>query len=403
LAQRRLNIVHGFPCLRFGSNFNKRLKLVYCKPTLSSKGRRLIQPGKSTSTWWQVFVDAIDALPRNEQATALANLAVMLARRRERNAAAMVALRAWRQAREDGEDTTNETVRQALSAVTPGYHTKIATDAARIAAWQAALADVVRPGMLALEIGAGSGILAMLAARAGAQVVSCEKSPVLAAVAEATIRLNGLSGRVRIVGKSVENLHVPADLPRPADMLMLDLFADRLFDFRPFEVIRSASRLLRPGAVTVPNRVSLDGALANFRRWFRMVPGRVANFDLSVLADFSSMLVNLEPGDPDLSLCSPAETMISAALPTDLPAASGTSEITFVSSGGPVNGIALWLRLELAPGHVLEAKPSVAPRGFYARPVFCAFRQTLNTLPGQQCPVRLRWTGRSLSVSPTEQ
>jgi protein arginine N-methyltransferase 7 len=363
----------------------------------------LIKPDESTTAWWQVFVDAIDALPLNEQATALANLAVLLVRRRERKAAAMVALRAWRQARENGEDHTNETIRRALSAVTPGYHTKIATDEARIAAWQAALADVVRPGMLALEIGAGSGIMSMLAARAGAQVVSCEKSPVLAAVAEETIRRNGLSGRVRIVGKSVENLHVPADLPRPADMLMLDLFADRLFDFRPFEVIRSASRLLRPGAVTVPKGVSLEGALANFRRWSRMVPGRVANFDLSVLADFSPMSVNLDPGDPDLSLCSAAETMISAALPVGLPAESGTSERTFVSSGGAVNGIVLWLRLELAPGHVLEAKPNLAPRGFYAKPVFCAFRKTLNTLAGQQCPVRLRWTGKSVSVSPAEQ
>jgi protein arginine N-methyltransferase 7 len=384
-------------------NFNKRLKLVYCKPTSSSKGRELIEPDKSATAWWQVFVDAIDALPLNEQATALANLAVMLARRRERNAAAMVALRAWRQARENGEDHTDATIRKALSAVTPGYHTQIATDAARIAAWQAALADVVRPGMLALEIGAGSGILAMLAARAGAEVVSCEKNPVLAAIAEETIRLNGMSGQVRIVGKSVENLHVPADLPRLADVLMLDLFANRLFDFHPFEVIRSAGRLLRPGAVIVPKRVSLEGALANFRRWFRMVPGRVSNFDLSVLADFSSMLANLDPGDPDLSLCSGTETMVSATLPADLPAESGASERTFVSSGGPVNGIALWLRLELAPGHVLEAKPSVAPRGFYASPVFCAFHETLDTLAGQHYSVRLRWKGGSFSVCLTKQ
>jgi type II protein arginine methyltransferase len=350
-----------------------------------------------------VFIDAIGRQPLAEQADALANLAVMLVGRGERRAAAMVALRAWCRAREVGEDNTNETIRKALSAVTSGYHTQIATDAARIAAWQAALADVVRPGMLALEIGAGSGILAMLAARAGAEVVSCEKSPVLAAIAEEAIRLNGLSGQVRVVGKSAENLHVPADLPRLADMLMLDLFADRLFDFRPFEVIRSASRLLRPGAVTVPKRVSLEGALANFRRWSRMVPGRVANFDLSVLADLSSMSIALDASEPDLALCSATETMVSATLPADLPAESGASERTLVSSGGPVNGIALWLRLELAPGHVLEAKPGRAPRGFYARPVFCAFRETLNTLAGQYCSVRLRWKGGSFSVGPTEQ
>lgn len=363
----------------------------------------MTKPDKSTSAWWQVFIDAIGRRPLAEQTNALANLAVMLAGRGERHAAAMVALRAWRQARERAEGEPDETIRQALSAVTAGYHTQIATDGTRIAAWEAALAGVVRPGMLALEIGAGSGILAMLAARAGAEVVSCEKDPVLAVMAEETLRLNGLSGQVRIVGKSLENLHVPADLPRLADVLILDLFADRLFDFRPFEIIRSAGRLLRPGAVTVPKRVSLEGALANFRRWYRMVPGHVANFDLSVLADLSSLLINLDASDPDLSLCSATETMVSATLPADLPAESGASEKTFVSSGGPINGIALWLRLELAQGHVLEARPSLAPRGFYARPVFCAFRETLDTRAGQHCSVRLRWKGRSFSVRLMEQ
>lgn len=363
----------------------------------------MTQPDKSTSNWWQVFIDAIGRLPLAKQADALANLAVMLAGRGERRAAAMVALRARRQARECGEAMDAPTIRQALSAVTAGYHTQIATDEARIAAWQGALADVIKPGMLVLEIGTGSGILAMLAARAGAEVVSCEKDPVVAAIAEETLRLNGLERQVRIIGKSLQNLQVPTDLPRIADMLMLDLFADRLFCFHPFEVIRSASRLLRPGAVTVPKRVSLEGALANFRRWFRMVPGRVSNFDLTILADLASMLVNLDARDPDLSLCSTAETMVSATLPAGLPAESGTSEKTFVSSGGPINGIVLWLRLELAQGHVLEAKPGLAPRGFYARPVFCAFREALDTLPGQHCSVRLRWKGRSLSVSPMEQ
>jgi hypothetical protein len=38
LAQRRLDIVHGFRYRRFGSNFNQRLKLIYCNPTLSSEG-----------------------------------------------------------------------------------------------------------------------------------------------------------------------------------------------------------------------------------------------------------------------------------------------------------------------------------------------------------------------------
>ena len=132
-------------------------------------------------------MDLIDKLPFPQQANRLANLAMMMVgrggQRAERRAAAILALRAWRQAQEVGDCKDNKIVRQALSAVTAGYHIQISTDTVRIAAWEAALADVVRPGMLALEIGTGSGILAMLVARAGGNVVSCEKDPILAAIA----------------------------------------------------------------------------------------------------------------------------------------------------------------------------------------------------------------------------
>lgn len=365
-------------------------------------GWELIQPDSSASPWWQVFIDAIDKLPFPQQASRLASLAVMLVGRGERRAATILALRAWRQTREVGDSKDDEIVSRALSAVTPGYHTHIATDVERIAAWEAALADVVRPGMLALEIGAGSGILAMLAARAGCDVVSCEKDPVLAAIAEEIVRQNGLAGRIRIVGKSSDDLRVPGDMPRPADLLLLDLFSDTLFGFQPFEIIRMARRLLRPGAVAIPMRASLEGALANFRRWDRMVPERVAGFDLSPLIDLASMQRSLDGDDLDLSLRSAAEPMVSAALPDDLPAQSGVSERILVSSGGPVNGIALWLRLELTRGHVLEARPGLTRRGFYAKPSFFALRETLDTLPGQPCSIRLRWEGKLLGVSLTE-
>lgn len=359
----------------------------------------MIESNKTESIWWQVFVEAIERLPPSQQARGFARLALMLAHRRERSAAASMALRAWRQGREHGERHADETIRQALSNVTAKYHTQIATDSVRIAAWEAALRDVIKQGMLVLEIGTGSGILAMLAARAGAEVVSCERDPVLAAIAEATIESNGLDRRIRVIGKSSQDLHVPADLPRPADVLMLDLFADQLFDFRPFEIILSARRLLRPDAIVVPQEVSLQAALADYRRWCRLVPGRVSGFDLGVLADLSPMTAGLDPREPDLSLRSAAETMVSAALPMDLPGQDGTSEKTLVSDGGPVNGVALWLRLKLAHGHVLEPQPGSAPHGFYASTLFHAFQKTLNTEVGQPCQVRLYWEGRTLGVS----
>jgi arginine Nomega-methyltransferase len=197
-----------------------------------------MQHAERSAPWWQVFIDEIDKLPVSQRTDRLAKLALMLAGRRERDSAAAIALRAWRQEQEAGCGAENHTVQRALRAATAGYHVNISTDAQRVAAWQASLGDVVKPGMLALAIGAGSGILAMLAARAGAYVVSCEKDAILAAIAEATVRRNGLGERIRIIAKACADLRMPHEMPRPADLLLLDLFADKLFDFDPFGTIR---------------------------------------------------------------------------------------------------------------------------------------------------------------------
>jgi type III protein arginine methyltransferase len=357
-----------------------------------------MQHAERSAPWWQVFVDEIDKLPLSQQTDRLAKLALMLVARRHRKAAAAIALRAWRQEQKAGGGAESHIVQRALRAATAGYHVSISTDAQRIAAWQASLGDVVKPGMLALEIGAGSGILAMLAARAGAQVVSCEKDAILAAIAEATVSRNGLGERIRIVAKAGADLRVPHDMPRPAELLLLDLFANRLFDFDPFGAIRSVSHLLGPNVVVVPSRVSLEAALVEFRQWDRVIPGDVAGLDLAPLQALSPMLSRMEAADPDLVTRSTSETMVVAILPHDMPAASGVSERILTSNGGRVNGIVFWLRLELAPGHVLEARPGQTPRGFYAQPSFFALRNQTETLPGQQCAVRIGWQDKVLMV-----
>lgn len=224
----------------------------------------------------------------------------------------------------------------------------------------------------------------------------------MAAIAEEVVRTNWLAEQIRIISKSLHALCIPQDLPSPAHVLMLDLFSDRLLDFRPFDIIRAAKRLLKAGASAVPARVSLQGALAEFRRWDRMIPGSVAGFDLGALRNIAPIEVALDVLDPDLLLRSNGEAMIDARLPDELPAPAGAAKRDFISNGGVVNGMALWLHLELAPGHVLEARPGVAPRGFYAKPRFFAFDQILDTQPGQTYSVVLRWEDRQLAIALAE-
>ena len=89
-----------------------------------------------------------------------------------------------------------------LSETVPQWHATIILDRARNEAYDVALQAAVKPGMRVLEVGAGTGLLAMMAARAGAaEVITCEANPLIAERARAIIAANGYADRVRIIGK----------------------------------------------------------------------------------------------------------------------------------------------------------------------------------------------------------
>src|SRR4051794_6332698 len=78
--------------------------------------------------------------------------------------------------------------RGILSADVPSWHFAIIRDEPRNRAYEEALNRAVTPGSRVLEIGTGTGILAMMAARAGAaHVFTCEMEPAVALAARDVI------------------------------------------------------------------------------------------------------------------------------------------------------------------------------------------------------------------------
>jgi hypothetical protein len=108
---------------------------------------------------------------------------------------------------------------ELLGSLVPGYHVPMMNDARRNAVWDRALRNAIRPGMHVLEIGTGGGMLALMAARAGAaKVTSCERDPIVAAIAREIVERNGYGDRIEIVGKPSQAIRVD-DLAPPADLL----------------------------------------------------------------------------------------------------------------------------------------------------------------------------------------
>ncbi|KAL4447971.1 hypothetical protein ABPG75_005190 [Micractinium tetrahymenae] len=153
-------------------------------------------------------------------------------------------------------------------ALVPRWHFDMVLDSQRNAAYDGAIRRAVArlrnescTGLLALDLGAGSGLLSMMAARAGAdEVVAVEHSQHMCDVGEEATIANGFLGRIMLLDKDARRLDVvrkpdgtPPDLPRQADLLVQEVFDSGCIGEGVLHILAAAqARLLRPGAAMVP-------------------------------------------------------------------------------------------------------------------------------------------------------
>ena len=118
----------------------------------------------------------------------------------------------------------------------------------------AALADAVRPGDVVLDIGTGSGVLAIAAARAGARHVYAVEASDIAEAAARVFALNDMEDRITLVAGWSRQI----ELPEQADLLVCEVIGNEPFEEEILETTLDARRrLLKPGARLIPNALTL--------------------------------------------------------------------------------------------------------------------------------------------------
>jgi protein arginine N-methyltransferase 1 len=142
-----------------------------------------------------------------------------------------------------------------------GYQ-EMVEDAVRMTAYAAALREAVRPGSIVVDIGAGTGILSLLACRFGAARVYAIEPDDAIHVARENALANGLADRI----EWIQDFSTNVQLPEKADVVVSDLRGILpLFNKHIPAIIHARRNFLAESGRLIPERDILWMALVELR------------------------------------------------------------------------------------------------------------------------------------------
>jgi type I protein arginine methyltransferase len=235
-------------------------------------------------------------------------------------------------------------------------HRKYLTDERKIAAYRTALAEVVQPGDIVLDLGSGTGLLGYLACEAGAKaVIAVDRGDILG-VARHIAAANGYADRItHIHGFSTETV-----VPTPADVVVCDQIGGLVHDAGILSFYADArSRLLAPDARLVPASFDIFLTPVTFepgREAVEFWSSRPASIDVGPIRSFAANTEwRYKIAVDDVAKLAPEEVLASFASDHEDPI---TGSVTYVvADAGPLDGFLGWFEARLSPSVTLTNNP----------------------------------------------
>lgn len=291
----------------------------------------------------------------------IGNLAVVLADA-GRN---LEAIRHFRRALELQPDNLHlrHQVRRLGSKSVPFWHIPMMNDAPRNDAFEAAIRaaiEVAGPEARVLDIGAGSGLLSLMAARAGAQsVVACEMEPIIADIAQQIVARNGYADRITVHAKPSTELAIGKELDAPADILISEILSSDLMTEKVLDTFEDAHRrLLAPDAMVIPRSASAMGCLvASGNLSDYAFVGEVSGFDLSAFTAFAPQRLPIHGTMTAWDRLSDDLELVRLDLRQHKHDATLTRLRIPVTASGRAIGIVQWMHIDLWQGVAFDNHP----------------------------------------------
>ena len=347
------------------------------------------------------FAIARSIAPENQ--LVLSNLAVALADSGRRHEA-LIEFRSLLELQPDNIHVRHQ-MRRLTSAMVPFWHIPMLNDVRRNDAFERAIRSAVEkegPDARILDIGTGSGLLSMMAARAGAKdIVTCEKVPVIAETAERIVALNGYARQIRVVNKSSTQIVVGKDIERRADILISEILSSDLLAEDVLGTFEDAhARLLREGATIIPRAATAAGCLveSDVLSDYAFV-GNVSGFDLS---PFGALAAQRLPVHGTMTSWRRLSDDIDL-LRIDLSAREHLAETRKlpipVLKDGVAVGVVQWMNVNLADGVEVSNHPDEHSDGGWLQ-ILHTFPEPISVAAGEQLDVMVGHDRTSLIVMP---
>jgi len=286
-------------------------------------------------------------------------------------------------------------------------HTRMLNDNVRTCSFIQGIQEVVKPGDVVVDIGTGTGILAIAAAKAGAKKVYAIEASSMGKIAHAHFEANGLAHKISLIPGWSQNI----TLPEKADVMISETIGHDPLSENILEITTHASeQLLKPNAILIPSKMRIFGlpltipseilqantpTIENLRNWAESYNVDFTIFGISASQTPHHFRINpsmareWQPiSEPvlimELSFGAGGVASSSSHEGDDLDAIAPRKEqnnttVDIAQKGianisGIINGILVFFELEVSPSQMITTHPNNAESG-------CSWKSPVWTLP----------------------
>ena len=270
------------------------------------------------------------------------------------------------------------------------FHLMLLNDSHRMRAYRQAVFNAVRPGDIVLDVGTGSGILAIFACQAGAKHVYAGDRGDIIILAREIARVNNFGDRITFLQKDVRQVK----LDEPVDVITSELIAKAVLGQNMAELIGFCrDNFLKSGGRILPEKVELRIApVENENNYRDARPPSQKSYDI-IFDPLERLSINkpISSRIPAESLLAVEQTAYSYSALTAENSDTFDSTLYFKPERrGTLHGFTGWFTTVLSEGIELTNKP---PGTRSWDTLFFPLAESVKVEPGMSIEVRFR--GRS--------